>query len=316
VWVGPRSVCLATAVVVAGALMVGLMASGSVTASATVAKSETHHAKKPHAVIFPGLSMKEHAALEHEGAFGKHPVRVLLLGDSIALTLGIGMSVASVKRYGVAIDSHATLGCDLDPSLKIRTSGAVGPATGGCKNWRALWPFLVAGARPQVVVLGLGRWEVTDHLYRGHWVHIGDKVWDDHVAADLRHAITIFGEYGAKAVLFTMPLLNVSDLAPGGKEYPENTPGYAVAYNKLVEQVAREEHGKVTVIPLEHLLNPLGVYTSTVQGVVTRWTDGIHMSNAGGQLLQAAILPELDRLGLEAQKTQQKIRSAHKAHHS
>ena len=43
--------------------------------------------------------------------------------------------------------------CDLDPQLQVFTSGAAGPATPGCDNWRGLWPFVIAGQRPQVVAL-------------------------------------------------------------------------------------------------------------------------------------------------------------------
>ena len=29
-----------------------------------------------------------------------------------------------------------------------------------------------------MVALGLGRWEVADHLLDGHWVHIGEPAWN------------------------------------------------------------------------------------------------------------------------------------------
>ena len=124
--------------------------------------------------------------MERSGAYGSHPVRLLILGDSIAMTLGMGLSVDSQEQYGVHVTDDATLGCDLDPQLEVFTSGAAGPATPGCDNWRGLWPFLVAGQRPQVVALGLGRWEITDHLLDGQWVHIGEPAWDAHLTADLR----------------------------------------------------------------------------------------------------------------------------------
>ena len=43
--------------------------------------------------LAPGLSGSEHAALERSGAYGSHPLRLLVLGDSIAMTLGMGLSV-------------------------------------------------------------------------------------------------------------------------------------------------------------------------------------------------------------------------------
>ncbi len=140
------------------------------------------------------------------------------------MTLGEGLSVDSVSAYGVSVVDDATLGCDLDPQLEVLTEGTPGPATPGCENWRALWPFLVAGERPQVVALGLGRWEVTDHLLDGQWVHVGEPVWDDHLDADLQSAIAIFRTFGARVVLFTMPYLDPADRQPDGLPWAENSP--------------------------------------------------------------------------------------------
>lgn len=53
------------------------------------------------------------------------------------------------------------------------------------------------------------------------------------------------------------------------------------------------------MIDLNKMLGPDGTYTSTVGGVRARYTDGIHISLAGGVLLQRQILPEVDKIGME-----------------
>ena len=262
--------------------------------------------------LAPGLSKAEHTALVHAGAFGAHPVRLLLLGDSITLTLGIGLSSQSRTDYGVTISNHASLGCDLDPDLSIMTLGVVGPATQGCYHWQGLWPYLTAAVHPNVVVLGVGRWEVSDHLFDGAWVHIGEAVWDDHVESDLRQAIAIFTLFGAKVVLFTMPLIDPVTRQADGQPFAENTPQRTEAYNRLVYQVARADSGSVSVIDLNRLLNPKGVYTPTVDGVNTRMVDGVHVTIAGGEFLRQSILPVIDRVGLAAEKAA-RLKAAAKA---
>ncbi len=229
----------------------------------------------------------------------RHPVRLLLLGDSIALTLGKGLSVDARERYGVTVTDDATLGCDLDPQLEVFTSGAAGPATPGCDNWRGLWPFLIAGQRPQVVGLGLGRWEIADHLLGGRWVHIGEPAWDGHLTDDLQSAIAILDSFGAKVVLFTMPYVDPSARQSDGLAWSENTPTRVKAYNALVRQVARTHPGVVSVIDLNRMLSPAGVYTASLSGVQVRSADGIHVSVDGGELLQRQILPAVDRIGTE-----------------
>ena len=247
-----------------------------------------------------GLSAAEHTALSRAGAFGAHPVRLLILGDSIALTLGMGLSAGSRSAYGVTVDDHGTLGCDLDPQLPVRTAGVTGPATAGCDAWRSLWPFMTAAARPQVVALGVGRWEVADHRLDGHWVHVGEAVWDRHLTGDLDSAIAIFQEFGARVVLFTMPYVDPSERQADGHHWSENAPARVRAFNALVWRVARAHPGVVSVVDLNHMLSP-GGYTASVDGVTVRWADGVHVTIAAGELLQRQILPQIDRIGLAAE---------------
>ena len=290
-WFGAAWLVLASAVIAASP--------APPAAAAAVARADASGGSRVAVALPPGLSASEHAALEHAGAYGTHPVRLLLLGDSIALTLGMGLAVNAQQHYGTSVTDDASLGCDLDPQLQVVAAGAVGPATPGCDNWRALWPFLIAGQRPQVVGLGLGRWEITDHLLDGRWVHIGEPVWNDHLASDLQSAIAIFHSFGAKVVLFTMPYVDPSDRQPDGQPWSENTPARVQAYNALVRQVAQTHPGVVSVIDLNKMLSPDGVYTSSLSGVDVRSTDGIHISVGGGELLQRQILPAVDRIGME-----------------
>ncbi len=249
----------------------------------------------------PGLDGSEYAALQRADAYGHHPVHLLIVGDSIALTLGQGLSVGAQDDYGVTIDDNATLGCDLDSQLQIRNAGVQGSDVHGCDQWRGLWPFLVARLRPQVVALGLGRWEVTDHLYEGRWVHIGQPAWDAHLTTNIKAAIAILHSFGARVVLLTMPYVDPSQHHSDGTPFDEDTPSRARLFNALVRQVARSEPKVVSVVDLNRMLAPAGVYTASVDGIDVRSPDGIHISVDGGELLQRAILPQVARLGLEAE---------------
>jgi len=277
----------------------GLLALAPVAAGAApAARADASAGARVAIPLPPGLSTSEHAALQRDGAYGPHPVKLLIVGDSIAMTLGMGLSVASQAEYGVSVADHAALGCDLDPQLEIFTSGTVGPATQGCAAWQGLWPFLGAVERPQVVAIGLGRWEVTDHLLQGQWVHIGEPVWDGHLTSELQDAVAMFHGIGAKVVLFTMPYIDPNDRQPDGLPWSENAPARVQAYNALVRRVARADPREVDVIDLNRLLSPDGVFTASLDGVDVR-PDGVHISPAGGLMLQQEILPEVDRIGME-----------------
>jgi hypothetical protein len=215
------------------------------------------------------------------------------------MTLGMGLSSGAQPAYGVAVDDKATLGCDLDPQLLVRVSGMVGSATAGCNLWRSLWPFVTAAAHPEVVALGVGRWEVADHRLGGRWVHVGQAAWDRHLSGDLDGAIAIFHEFGAKVVLFTMPYVDPSERQPDGLPWSENDPARVRAFNADVWRVARAHSGEVSVIDLNRMLSPGGAYAASVDGVTVRWSDGVHVTIAAGEMLQRQILPRIDRIGLD-----------------
>jgi hypothetical protein len=245
------------------------------------------------------LPSHERAALAKAHAFAADPEQFLLLGDSVALTLGEGLSSQSVARYGVLIHNEATLGCELD-DLPVVLSGSIGPATPGCLQWRTAWPAEVAQVRPEVVGLLIGRWEVSDHWYGGQWVHIGDPAWDDHLEVELGQAIDLLSAGGARVVLFTTPFVDPPNRQPDGVPFPENEPARTTAYNALLQRVADAHRRTVTLVDLNHLLDPSGHYQETIGATTVRWTDGVHITIAAGQMLQPSILPTVAGLGLRA----------------
>lgn len=227
------------------------------------------------------------------------PVRFVLVGDSVAATLAEGLGQQSAMRYGVDVVDRAALGCDLD-TLEVNLSGAVGPPTPGCTDWRSVWSEMIARDRPEVVGLLVGRWEVSDHLYGGSWVHIGQQAWDDHLTAELNQAFDIFSSKGARVVAFTMPYVDPPSEAADGTPFSENDPMRIAAFNSLLRSVVSRRHGGVTVIDLNKQLDPGGHFQSTIAGNPVRWSDGIHITLAGGAWLQPDILPLIAEQGLLA----------------
>jgi len=283
-WRGRRSLALAALalVVTAAAVIVATVT------PATAAVPPPRHS---------GLTAGLHRELAASGAFTGDPVRFAIFGDSVALTLGVGLNVDSVSRYGIRVLDGSSLGCDLDDT-EVETSGVVGPATPGCIGWRAIWPRLMARYHPDVTGLLIGRWEVSDHLYQGRWVHVGDPVWDRHLTAELDQAVGILSTGGAKVILFTMPYVDPPVEAADGSTFSEDQPSRMRAFNQLLAQVADDRKGVVTLVDLNGLLDPSGHYQAVVDGVTVRNDDGIHLTKAAGEWLQPVVMPTIDGLGL------------------
>ena len=224
------------------------------------------------------------------------PIRFLLVGDSVALTMGMGLGVDVAQRYDVDFLDEGALGCDLD-SVPVNLSGAVVPPTPGCLDWWSTWSTWESEFHPDVVGILVGRWEVSDHLDNGQWVHVGDPGWDAHLAAELNTAIDIFAAGGSKVVLFTMPYVSPLQEAANGTPFSENDPARARAFNAVLAGVARHRHGVATLVDVNHMLDPSGHFQAAVDGIPARLADGIHISVPGGEWLQPRILPTVVTLG-------------------
>ncbi|MEI8051045.1 MAG: acyltransferase family protein [Actinomycetes bacterium] len=225
------------------------------------------------------------------------PVKVMVLGDSIALTLGQGLSQGT-EPWGVEVLNRGWLGCDLDPNGTVRIQGPPGPAAQGCRNWRAKFKAQIDQVNPDVVALEVGRWEVVDRLINGQWVHIGDPTWDRMFSHQLSQAIDVLAARGAKVAVLTLPYIKGNSEAPDGTPWPANDPERTDTYNAVLKKVVDESGGKAVLIDLNRMINPQGVYTSTVNGVAVRDSDNEHFSPEGGMYLQPLLLPRLRELGV------------------
>jgi hypothetical protein len=224
-------------------------------------------------------------------------VRTLLLGDSLALTLGEGLRI-DADRWGVSLDNQGKIGCDLDPDSTVNIEGSITQAAQGCANWPQTWQRLIDGFNPDVVEVELGRWEVSDRIIDGKWTEIGQPAWDRVYSAELSEAIRILSSKGAHVVIFTLPYITQTTEAPNGAPWDINQPVRTNEYNALVRRVVARFPGRASVIDLNRLLDPAGTYTSYLDGVRVRNPDDEHISVLGGMLLRPLILPTLVRLGL------------------
>jgi len=231
------------------------------------------------------------------GVSAAHPERALLLGDSMALTLGWGLS-RDAPAWGVSVLNKGSVGCDLDPSTTVDVMGTIGPAAQGCPDWRHAWAGLVARTDPDVVMVLLGRWECLDRIYDGRWVHLGDRSYDDHLLGELEQVIDIASAHGARVAMLTLPYIVQTTEQPDGSPWPMNLPVRTDVYNELVRRAVAARPGRAVVVDLNRMLDPRGRYTSYLGGVRVRADDDEHLSVAGGEHLRPELLPELVSLGL------------------
>jgi hypothetical protein len=231
------------------------------------------------------------------------PVRVLLVGDSEASFLGFGLGPASAD-HGVDYQGDGVFGCGL---LTYTTSfhgtqvnGNVGQRGGHtlvpCDTQLVRWKADVDAFHPDVVLLADGEYEVRDQRIGGAWHHIGSSTVDTRETAALDKAVSVLGSDGAHVVLLTAPYYQQPEQVDG-QAWPEDDPARVDRYNALLRRVAAASGGRVSVADLGGRLDPHGHYTRTVDGVVVRFADGIHVTPAGAALIAPWLLTTSADLG-------------------
>jgi lysophospholipase L1-like esterase len=251
--------------------------------------------------VHPDLPVAVHDRLEAAGAFAGDPLRLLLLGDSVAITLSVGLGTGSARAYGVHVIDQGVFGCDYD-SAPASSQGQLTTPFTTCLQWRTLYASEIARTRPDVVGLLTGRWSLTDRVVDGRTVHVGEPQWDAHLVAEYGDVVRALAAQRVKVVLFTLPFFGPPQEAPDGAPFPEDQPARVVAFNRDLARVAAQDRAQVTLVDLNAMLCPQGRFQTVVDGVVARWPDGIHVTPAGGQWLQPRVLPTVDVLGLDARR--------------
>jgi hypothetical protein len=258
--------------------------------------------------------------------FSATPTRVLLVGDSQALTLGIGLE-AALKAHPKTYDdlrllNEGILGCGVadgttgeqsggtfvvgapctpDPqSANCPPGGIFGPKQNvPCQAWAAAWTDWVKQLQPNVVVLLAGGSEILDRLYRGHMTNILQPTFADYVENQLEKAVQIATAHGALMVFETKPCQSTGE-QPNGQPWPQDSAARQEAYNGLLQKVAARHPDQVYVQDLNSYVCPGGKYTESLDGVPVRQSDGSHFAlepGAGGDYLAPAMLPYWVDLG-------------------
>ncbi|MCU1488665.1 MAG: putative O-acetyltransferase [Acidimicrobiaceae bacterium] len=215
-------------------------------------------------------------------------VRVLIEGDSVALTLGWGV----VAPANVTIVSRALEGCGILGGAPYEYYGSPHPGFPQCNNWPARWRSDVAAVRPNVVLVLAGRWEVSDRFIGGRWQHIGEASFDALVKDGLQKAVDAASSGGARVALSTAPYYDHGETAVGGL-LNEDLPARVNRYNELVRQVAARNPRLVTVLDLGRRVCPAGRYQEVVDGVQVRSSDGTHLTVAGDRWLSPWLMANL-----------------------
>jgi peptidoglycan/LPS O-acetylase OafA/YrhL len=246
------------------------------------------------------LNPRALSASLHQYEYGGFPphgnkLRVLVVGDSLSLTVGFWLTPYA-SQYGVVLRGRPLDGCGLATALPFDEHGTVTDGTlAPCTQWPTIWKSDIELVHPQVVALVIGWWETMDRMYQGTWQHLGDPAFDAYEMSQLEKAVSVLGSQGAHVVLMTSPFYDTGEQLDG-RPWDEDSPVRVNILNQMIESVAAQHPGVVSVVPLNKYLDSHGHYTGTIDGKTMRFADGVHTTQAAGTYLAPKVLPQLAAL--------------------
>ncbi len=234
--------------------------------------------------------------------------RVLVVGDSLALTLTNALFL-SEEPYQVHLDNAGLLGCGISQETR-RLQGQVNAPPAYCATWPQERARAVAADHPDLVALLVGRWEVEDTYHDGRWEHVGEPDFDAYLSSELDRAINVLSSTGAPVALLTMPCTEAIE-SPDGAPYPEDDPARVTRFNQLLAEAHARHPATSRLVDLNAMVCPGGKYTSTLDGVTIRTTDGVHFPLAAIAPVASKLLPQLRTLAVAAVRARQRTAATH-----
>jgi len=220
------------------------------------------------------------------------PVRILVLGDSVAFNLGMGFTGWAKGTQGKAVVWNvAHYGCGL--FLQPGVDGLQGHDGDVCLNWPAFWEEKVDRFAPDVVVIASGVWDLRPRpVGAPDALRPGDAAFDRELLAVYRRAVDIAGSRGATVVWVNTPCVG-----PDAAESPLGRTGAMepqfIAYlNQTLLPALAAARPAVRVFDLFGAVCPDGRFVRSLDGVHVTRADFLHLSREGAREIARRIVAE------------------------
>jgi peptidoglycan/LPS O-acetylase OafA/YrhL len=217
------------------------------------------------------------------------PTRVLVIGDSLAATLGVGL-MQDEERYNTEIFLDPLPGCGFGLPSEYDLTQSTGwtalppECTTEIQYWRQ--EELAVGA--QAVVVQLGWRDAFDVKIGGRIEHLGEAAYDAYIGQRMALLLSTLGQGGIPVELLSIADAGVTN--PDGSLAAVASAGRHTEINALLASAASAATGRVEVEDLDSIVSPQGHYSSFVDGQQCRFSDDLHFTVFCGELAQPSIL--------------------------
>jgi len=220
------------------------------------------------------------------------PGKVLVVGDSVAKTLGDGFDRES-HAAGVELFNRGQLACGLAQNGRIERGGQWLDTEATCNDWPTQWQAYVDEIDPDVSTALFDVFVVSDLEVDGKSLPFGSKASDRYLLRQLDRGVDILRSRGGSVVLATAPYNQRPEVVGQAVRWAEDDPARIDHWNALLRRYVKDRNDpNVTVADLNGYVSPKGRFTNARDGVTLRY-DGVHFNPEAGQLVFRWLLPQL-----------------------
>jgi len=223
--------------------------------------------------------------------------KVLIVGDSVAYTMGVGFESNAAADNHLAVWNQAVLFCELVKGAH-RENGEVRAASDTCVNWDSDWRNAIDVFKPDATVLQIGAWEIFDREIDGKWQAFGSPEYDAVLEPTLQKAVDALHSQGAPVIVLTTPRFTRDD-GTSAKEWTQNDVSRTDHFNALLRRLAEKNPGAVKLIDFADYLCPGNECRKEIDGVPIR-PDGLHFKEADAKIAALWLAPQFRKIALDA----------------
>ena len=210
-----------------------------------------------------------------------HPLRILVVGDSVGVTFARGLKIWAAHHDAQVLDASREW-CALGRGLPISHGMGIQTPGTGCDGWAPRWANDVAHFDPDVVLVYFTIWEAAPRQLpdRADPQQPGTALLDTWQLSEYQTAADVLSARGAAVDWFTVPCENEPIVA--------GSPLWVV--NRQTIPALAASRAAVHVIDLDHELCARGP-SRDYAGVRDARPDGAHLSDAGALAVANWVMP-------------------------
>lgn len=230
---------------------------------------------------------------------GQDSLKVMLVGDSLAFSLGRGFSAESAT-VSLSLANEALLGCSVARG-SLSYGDILRPMRVACADWPLTWQKAAEKVQPDLVVVLTGAWEVVDRVVGDTHYRAKTPQYAAYIAESLELGRRAISKSGAHLVFLTTPCMKQrlgSVMQPGNVPAPveeRNESARVKWFNRVVGNFVAEHPEKTTLIDLHGYTCPGGEFPEPIDGLELQ-PDGVHFSSQGAAFIWRWLAPQLQEI--------------------